>query len=45
MAVARGDFTTAGKEMKLALEGAPEFAKKNIQGLIARIDKKEDINN
>jgi len=45
MAVAHGDFTTASKEMKLALESAPDYAKKNIQGLIARIDKKEDINN
>lgn len=45
MAVARGDFATASKEMKLALDSAPEPGKPFIRGLIARIDKKEDINN
>jgi len=45
MAVAHGDFTTAGREMKLALDSAPDGGKNFIRGLIARIDKKEDINN
>jgi tetratricopeptide (TPR) repeat protein len=44
MASAKGDFDTANKEMKLALVGAPDPAKPNIQRLIARLEKKEDIN-
>ena len=44
MASAKGDFDTASKEMKLALVSAPEFAKPGIQRMIARLDKKEDIN-
>jgi Protein of unknown function (DUF2911) len=44
MASAKGDFDTASKEMKLALVGAPDFAKPGIQGMIVRLDKKEDIN-
>jgi tetratricopeptide (TPR) repeat protein len=44
MASAKGDFDTANKEMKLALAGAPDPAKANIQRLIARLEKKEDIN-
>src|SRR5260370_21520128 len=44
MASAKGDFDTASKEMKLALTSAPDTAKPGIQGLIARLDKKEDIN-
>ena len=44
MASARGDFPTAIKEMKLALASAPEQAKNQIQGLIARLEKNQDIN-
>jgi Protein of unknown function (DUF2911) len=44
MAAAKGDFDTASKEMKLALTSAPDAAKPGIQGLIARLEKKEDIN-
>lgn len=45
MAVAHGDFTTASKEMNLALASAPDGGKPFIRGLIARIEKKQDINN
>jgi DUF2911 family protein len=44
MASASGDFATAVKEMNLALAGAPDQAKNGIKGLIARLEKKEDIN-
>jgi hypothetical protein len=44
MASAKGDFETASKEMKLALPGAPDFAKQGIQRMIVRLDKKEDVN-
>jgi hypothetical protein len=44
IASAKGDFDTALKEMKLALEGAPEATKNQIKGLIARLEKKENIN-
>jgi tetratricopeptide (TPR) repeat protein len=44
IASAKGDFPTATKEMNLALAGAPDAAKNQIKGLIARLDKKEDIN-
>jgi len=44
MASAHGDFPTAVKEMNLALAGAPDQAKNGIKGLIARLEKKEDIN-
>jgi hypothetical protein len=44
MASAKGDFDTASKEMKLALVGAPDVAKPGIQSMIARLEKKEDIN-
>jgi Protein of unknown function (DUF2911) len=44
MASAKGDFTTAKKEMELALVTAPDVAKGGIQGLIARLEKKENIN-
>ncbi len=44
MASARGDFSTALKEMKLALASAPDQAKNQIQGLIARLEKNQDIN-
>jgi tetratricopeptide (TPR) repeat protein len=44
MASAKGDFPTALKEMKLALAGAPDATKSQIQGLIARLEKNQDIN-
>ncbi len=44
MASAKGDFPTALREMKLALAGAPEQTKPQIQGLIARLEKNQDIN-
>lgn len=44
MAAAQGDFDIAAKEMKLALGGAPDFAKPQIQRLIERLEKKENIN-
>ena len=44
MASAKGDFNTAVREMNLALTGAPDIAKNGIKGLIARLEKKEDIN-
>jgi tetratricopeptide (TPR) repeat protein len=44
IASAKGDFATATKEMNLALAVAPEIAKKQIQGLIARLEQKQDIN-
>jgi tetratricopeptide (TPR) repeat protein len=44
MASAHGDFPAALKEMKLALAGAPDATKQQIQGLIARLEKSQDIN-
>ncbi len=44
IAAAKGDFDAAVKEMKLALASAPEATKGQIQGLIARLEKKENIN-
>ena len=44
IASAKGDFPTALKEMKLALAGAPDATKQQIQGLIARLEKNQDIN-
>jgi tetratricopeptide (TPR) repeat protein len=44
MASAKGDFPTALKEMKLALASAPDATKQQIQGLIARLEKSQDIN-
>jgi len=44
IASAKGDFDTAVKEMKLALTSAPDPTKTQIQGLIARLEKKENIN-
>lgn len=44
IASAKGDFATATKEMQLALTTAPDIAKPGIQGLIARLEKKQDIN-
>ena len=39
-----GNYDEAVKEMKLAKDAAPENAKSQIQGLINRLEKKENIN-
>jgi tetratricopeptide (TPR) repeat protein len=44
VAVGAGNYDEAVKEMKLAKDAAPESAKSQIQGLINRLEKKEDIN-
>ncbi|HKC24865.1 MAG TPA: DUF2911 domain-containing protein [Thermoanaerobaculia bacterium] len=42
--VAKGDFESASKYMKEALATSPELQKKNVEGLIKRLEKKENIN-
>jgi tetratricopeptide (TPR) repeat protein len=44
VAVGAGNYDEAVKEMTLAKNAAPENAKSQIQGLINRLEKKEDIN-
>jgi len=44
MDLAKGDCPTALMEMKLAFASAPQNAKTQIQGLIARLEKNEDFN-
>ncbi len=44
IAVAKGDFDTAMKEMKLGLAGAPDQQKPAFDGLMKRLEAKEDIN-
>jgi hypothetical protein len=44
LAVAKGDYDGATKEMKLALAAAPDPAKSTLQGFIKRLEAKEDIN-
>lgn len=44
MAVAKGDFETAVKEMKASKDAAPEQFKAPLDGIISRLEKKEDIN-
>jgi len=39
-----GNFDSALKEMKTALDGAPDSSKVFVQGLIKRLEAKEDIN-
>jgi Protein of unknown function (DUF2911)/Tetratricopeptide repeat len=41
---AQGDYDNAVKEMKLALAGAPDNTKSFVQGLVKRLENKEDIN-
>jgi tetratricopeptide (TPR) repeat protein len=41
---AEGKFEDAAKEMKTALQGAPEQQKPQIDGLVKRLEAKEDIN-
>ena len=40
----QGDFDNAAKEMKIALATAPDSFKPGIQGLIKRLESKDDIN-
>jgi tetratricopeptide (TPR) repeat protein len=44
VAVARGDFDTAVKEMRLAVTAAPESLKAQHADLVRRLENKEDIN-
>ena len=44
IAVAKGDFNTAVKEMKLASAVAPEQFKNALEGITRRLEAKEDIN-
>ena len=44
LAVAKGDYDTAMKEMKLALSVAPEALKGQINSLITQLQNKVDIN-
>jgi hypothetical protein len=39
-----GDFTTAAKEMTLAIDGAPDTTKPFLQPLLKRLEAKDDIN-
>jgi len=41
---AKGDFDNAAKEMKVALGKAPDQVKPQVEGLIKRLENKEDIN-
>lgn len=45
VAVAKGDFDTAVKEMKLAVAAAPESLKAQHADLVRRLENREDINN
>ncbi len=40
----KGDFDNATKQMEMALTGAPDAAKTGVQGLIKRLQAKQDIN-
>ena len=40
----KGDFDSATKQMEMALTGAPDGAKSGVQGLIKRLQAKQDIN-
>jgi tetratricopeptide (TPR) repeat protein len=44
LAVAKGDYDGATKEMKLALAAAPSPAKPTVENFIKRLEAKEDIN-
>ena len=41
---AQGDFENAAKEMKTALASAPDQQKSYVDGLVRRLEAKEDIN-
>jgi hypothetical protein len=40
----KGDFSAATKEMAQALSAAPESNKPQLQGLLKRLEAKDDIN-
>jgi tetratricopeptide (TPR) repeat protein len=44
MYCAQGKFDDAAKEMKLALAGAPENQKSYVDGLVKKLESKQDIN-
>jgi Protein of unknown function (DUF2911) len=44
MYCANGDFDNAAKEMRVALAGAPEQQKSYVEGLVKRLEGKQDIN-
>jgi hypothetical protein len=44
LAVAKGDFDTAVKEMKMAASGSPDQNKAQIEAQVKRLENKEDIN-
>jgi tetratricopeptide (TPR) repeat protein len=44
LAVAKGDYDSATREMKLALAAAPDPAKPTVENFIKRLEAKEDIN-
>lgn len=44
LAVAKGDYDGALKEMKLALAAAPDQSKPAVEGLVKRLEAKQDIN-
>src|SRR5271165_4263388 len=44
IACSQGDYTKATADMKLALSVAPDVGKSNVEGLIKRLEAKEDIN-
>lgn len=44
IACSKGDFETAAREMKVAAAGAPEYARQAVEGLVKRLEAKEDIN-
>jgi tetratricopeptide (TPR) repeat protein len=44
LAVAKGDYDGATKEMKLAVAAAPDQAKPTLDGLVKRLEAKQDIN-
>ncbi len=41
---AQGDYDNAAKEMRIALDGAPDNTKTYVKGLISKLEDKQDIN-
>jgi hypothetical protein len=44
MYCSQGKFDDAAREMKLALAGAPDTQKSYVDGLVKRLEAKQDIN-
>ena len=44
IACSEGNYTDATKQMQLALAGAPDPAKSGVEGLIKKLQDKQDIN-